>query len=128
EHVPFADHNAMQDPSCPDITGRVLECLSWHDLDRSNPSIERAIRYIKGHQRFDGWFFGRWGVNGIYGTWQAVIGPIRCGEPRSSAWIQRAGAWIRSTMAPSARPRTPTRTSRSSAADPRPRLRPRGRR
>jgi len=86
----------MQDPSCPDITGRVLECLSWHGLERSNPSIERAIRYIKGHQRFDGWFFGRWGVNGIYGTWQAVIGPIRCGEPRSSAWIQRAGAWIKS--------------------------------
>jgi len=100
EHVPFADHNAMQDPSCPDITGRVLECLSWHGLERSNPSIERAIRYIKGHQRPDGWFFGRWGVNGIYGTWQAVIGPIRCGEPRSSAWIQRAGAWIKSIQKP----------------------------
>ncbi|MBC22704.1 MAG: squalene--hopene cyclase [Phycisphaerae bacterium] len=96
EYVPFADHNAMQDPSCPDITGRVLECLSWHGMGVSDPTIARAITYIRSHQRPEGCWFGRWGVNYIYGTWQAVIGPIRCGVDRSEPWIQKAGAWMKS--------------------------------
>lgn len=96
EYVPFADHNAMQDPSCPDITGRVLECLSWHGYTRTHPAVAKAIDYIRSHQEPEGCFFGRWGVNYIYGTWQAVIGPIRCGVPRDEAWIQRAGNWIKS--------------------------------
>lgn len=98
EFVPFADHNAMQDPSCPDITGRVLECVSWHGMTRTDPVVDRAIRYIRAHQCPEGCFFGRWGVNYIYGTWQAVIGPIRCGESRDAAWIQRAGAWMKSVQ------------------------------
>lgn len=100
EYVPFADHNAMQDPSCPDITGRVLECLSWHGLIIEHPSVRSAIEYIKSHQEPEGCFFGRWGVNYIYGTWQAVIGPIRCGEDPRNGWIQKAGHWIKSIQKP----------------------------
>ena len=100
EFIPFADHNAMQDPSCADITGRVLECLSWHGFDNRHPSVRAAIDYIKAHQSSEGCWFGRWGVNYIYGTWQAVIGPIRCGENRNQGWIQRAGAWIKSVQKP----------------------------
>jgi len=99
EYIPFADHNAMQDPSCPDITGRVLECLSWHGYDNTHAAIRTAIEYIKSEQIVEGkhgCWFGRWGVNYIYGTWQAVIGPIRCGEDPSQEWIQRAGRWIKS--------------------------------
>jgi squalene-hopene/tetraprenyl-beta-curcumene cyclase len=98
EYVPFADHNAMQDPSCPDITGRVLECLSWHGMQVGDAVVDRAIDYIRSHQEPDGSFFGRWGVNYIYGTWQAVIGPIRCGVPRDAEWISRAGAWVKSVQ------------------------------
>ncbi len=100
ECVPFADHNAMQDPSCPDITGRVLECLSWQRMRVGAPAVDRAIAYITSKQETEGCFFGRWGVNYIYGTWQSVIGPIRCGVSREEAWIQRAGAWIRSIQKP----------------------------
>lgn len=96
ESVPFADHNAMQDPSCPDITGRVLECLAWHGLRVGDAAVDRALAYITSKQEPEGCFFGRWGVNYIYGTWQSVIGPIRCGVPRETPWIQRAGEWIRS--------------------------------
>jgi squalene-hopene/tetraprenyl-beta-curcumene cyclase len=95
EYVPFADHNAMQDPSCPDITGRVLECLAWHGYDLDGDPVRRAIAYIRARQEPEGCFFGRWGVNYIYGTWQAVIGPIRCGVDPGSAWTRRAAAWIR---------------------------------
>ena len=98
EYVPFADHNAIQDPSCPDITGRVLECLSWHGLRLDHPAIRRAVQYIETKQEREGCFFGRWGVNYIYGTWQAVIGPIRCGVSRDAAWIKRAGAWVKSVQ------------------------------
>jgi len=98
EYVPFADHNAMQDPSCPDITGRVLECLSWHGMRVGDAVVDRAIAYVRSHQEADGSFFGRWGVNYIYGTWQAVIGPIRCGVSRDAEWIRRAGAWIKSVQ------------------------------
>jgi squalene-hopene/tetraprenyl-beta-curcumene cyclase len=100
EYVPFADHNAMQDPSCPDITGRVLECLAWHGFTHEHPAVRAALAFIRARQEPDGPFFGRWGVNYIYGTWQAVIGPIRCGVPRSEPWIQRAGAWIKSIQKP----------------------------
>ncbi len=96
EYIPFADHNAMQDPSCPDITGRVLECLSWHGYTVNDEPVRRAIEYIKSHQHAEGCWFGRWGVNYIYGTWQSVIGPIRCGASRDEEWIQRAGRWIKS--------------------------------
>jgi squalene-hopene/tetraprenyl-beta-curcumene cyclase len=96
EYIPFADHNAMQDPSCPDITGRVLECLSWHGFTNDDHAVRRAIRYIRSKQEPEGCWFGRWGVNYIYGTWQAVIGPIRCGESPYQAWIQKAGRWIKS--------------------------------
>jgi squalene-hopene/tetraprenyl-beta-curcumene cyclase len=96
EKIPFADHNAMQDPSCPDITGRVLEMLAWHGFTNHDPRIARAIDYIKSKQEPEGCWFGRWGVNYIYGTWQAVIGPIRCGISGGEPWVQRAGAWIKS--------------------------------
>ncbi len=50
EYIPFADHNAMQDPSCPDITGRILECLAWHGYTTSDEVVRNAIRYIKACQ------------------------------------------------------------------------------
>ena len=98
EYIPFADHNAMQDPSCPDITGRVLECLAWHDYSVEDAPVRRAVEFIRSRQEPEGCFFGRWGVNYIYGTWQAVIGPIRSGVDRDADWIKRAGAWIKSVQ------------------------------
>ena len=98
EYVPFADHNAMQDPSCPDITGRVLECLAWHGFTTERPEVRRAIEYIRARQEPEGCFFGRWGVNYIYGTWQSVVGPVRCGADASEPWLQRAGSWIKSVQ------------------------------
>ena len=96
EYVPFADHNAMQDPSCPDITGRVLECLATHGYTNRHPAVRRAVGFIRQAQDPAGCWFGRWGVNYVYGTWQAVVGPIRCGEDPAQPWLHRAGRWIHS--------------------------------
>jgi squalene-hopene/tetraprenyl-beta-curcumene cyclase len=95
ECVSFADHNAMQDPSCADITGRVLECLSWHGFTSRDEPVRRAVAYIRRRQEADGPWEGRWGVNYLYGTWQAVVGPIRCGEDPRQRWIRRAGIWTK---------------------------------
>ncbi len=96
EYIPFADHNAMQDPSCPDITGRVIEALEACGHTNDHPAIRRAIEFIRSHQHPAGGWIGRWGVNYIYGTWQALVGAIRCGEDPGQEWIQRAGGWMKS--------------------------------
>lgn len=96
--VPFADHNAMQDPSCPDITGRTLECLGWHGFTADHPAIQRAIRYIQTEQEPEGCFFGRWGVNYIYGTWQSVGGLRIVGYDMNQPWVQKAGQWLKSVQ------------------------------
>ncbi|GJL53311.1 MAG: squalene-hopene cyclase [Nitrospirales bacterium] len=93
--VPFADHNAMLDPSCPDITGRVLEALCRRGYDHQHQAIARAVKYLLGHQQADGSWYGRWGVNYTYGTFLAVRGLRASGSPTATAAIQRAATWVR---------------------------------
>jgi squalene-hopene/tetraprenyl-beta-curcumene cyclase len=95
EHVPFADHNAIQDPSCPDITGRTLECLGYHGYGPENRDVRRAIQFIRSRQEPEGCWFGRWGVNYLYGTWQVVCGLRTIGQDMKVDWVLRAGRWLR---------------------------------
>jgi squalene-hopene/tetraprenyl-beta-curcumene cyclase len=95
-HVPFADHNAMLDPTCPDITGRVLEALCVCGVDRHQPAIERAIKYLIRTQEQDGSWYGRWGVDYIYGTFLALRGLRAAGISDREAYVLRAGEWLRS--------------------------------
>lgn len=94
--VPFADHNAMLDPTCPDITGRVLEGLIASGVKRDHPAIRRGVQYLKGAQEADGSWYGRWGVNYIYGTFLALRGLQAAGESDREAYILRASEWLRS--------------------------------
>jgi squalene-hopene/tetraprenyl-beta-curcumene cyclase len=93
-HVPFADHNAMIDPSNPDITARVLEALAGTGMEADDPTICKAIRYIRSTQETDGSWFGRWGVNYIYGTWQVLVGLREIGVPVTDPAIQRGADWL----------------------------------
>ncbi len=103
-YVPFADHNAMIDPSTPDLTARVLEALGQLGLRVGHPAVDRAVAYVRAAQEADGSWFGRWGVNYIYGTWQALTGlvgvGVACDDPAVVAgvnWLlthqQESGAW-----------------------------------
>jgi squalene-hopene/tetraprenyl-beta-curcumene cyclase len=94
--VPFADHNAMLDPTCPDITGRVLEALVAMGVEQSHPAIRRGVEYLKRTQQEDGSWWGRWGVCYIYGTFLALRGLAAAGESDREAYILRAGEWLRS--------------------------------
>jgi len=95
-HIPFADHNAMLDPSCPDITGRTLEALVVCGVDPAERSVRRGVEYLIRSQRPDGSWFGRWGVAYIYGTYLALRGLRAAGEDLREAYILRAGEWLRS--------------------------------
>ena len=94
--VPFADHNAMLDPTCPDITGRVIEGLIACGLNGNHPAIRRGVEYLKRTQEVDGSWYGRWGVGYVYGTFLALRGLKDAGESDREAYILRAGEWLRS--------------------------------
>lgn len=94
-HVPFADHNAMLDPSCPDITGRVLEALIRCGVPKDHPAVRRAIDYLLEAQEGDGSWYGRWGVNYIYGTFLALRGLRAAGFSENEPSIQQALEFIR---------------------------------
>ncbi len=94
--VPFADHNAMIDPSNEDITARVLETFACLDLGRDFPPARRAVAYLLRAQDADGSWYGRWGCNYLYGTWLALWG-MRCiGEDMRGPRVHRAADWLRS--------------------------------
>ncbi len=95
-HVPFADHNAMLDPTCPDITGRVLEALAMHGLDGSHPAMRKGVEYLIRTQEMDGSWYGRWGVDYIYGTFLALRGLRAAGESDREVPVLRGGEWLRS--------------------------------
>lgn len=92
--VPFADHNAMIDPSTPDIAGRVLEALGRLGFRTGHPAVDRGVAYLRTCQERDGAWFGRWGVNYIYGTWQAIEGLRAVGLPIDDPSISRAAEWL----------------------------------
>jgi len=98
--VPFADHNAMLDPTCPDITGRVLEALIRRGVPPEDPAIQRAVDYLLGAQEASGCWYGRWGVNYIYGSFLAMRGLARSGERRATEAIQKGANWLRSVQRP----------------------------
>lgn len=99
-HVPFADHNAMLDPTCADITGRTLEALAVNGLDRGYPACRRAIDYLTRTQLSDGSWYGRWGVAYIYGTCFALRGLRAMREDTAEPHMRRASEWLRSIQNP----------------------------
>ncbi len=98
EKVPFADHNAMLDPECADITARILELLGYENFSRENPRVNEALQFIREHQEEDGSWYGRWGVNYIYGTWQVLRGLRALGVNMRQQWILRARDWLENTQ------------------------------
>ena len=96
EDMPFADHNAILDPTCSDLTARTLELFGYIDFDRKHSSVARALQYLIDTQDDDGSWYGRWGVNYIYGTWQVLRGLRAIGEDMTQHWILRGRDWLES--------------------------------
>ncbi len=93
-NIPFADHGALVDPSTEDLTGRGLELLGTLGYPRDLEAVDRAIHFIRRSQRHDGPWYGRWGVNYIYGTWSVLRGLGAIGVDPRHEYVQRAVRWL----------------------------------
>jgi len=100
QHVPFADHNAMLDPATVDITGRILEMLASYGYDKSHPAVKKALKFIRDEQEPDGSWFGRWGVNYIYGTMLVLRGLEAMEIDHHEPSVQQAAEWLRMVQNP----------------------------
>ena len=95
QYIPFADHNAMLDPPTVDITGRILEMLASYGYTRRDARVERAVQFLLKEQEPDGSWFGRWGVNYLYGTFLVLRGLEAMGYWNHEPAVQNGAEWIR---------------------------------
>jgi squalene-hopene/tetraprenyl-beta-curcumene cyclase len=94
QDVPFADHNAILDPPCSDITSRALEVFGRMGVSAKEPFVRRSIKFVRDTQLPDGSWEGRWGVNYIYGTWLVLRGLRAIGEDMNQDWIIKGMNWL----------------------------------
>ncbi|WKZ19170.1 MAG: squalene--hopene cyclase [Candidatus Jettenia sp. CY-1] len=97
-HIPFADFNALLDPSTSDVTGRCLEFLGRVGFSNTYTNIRSAIEFLQKEQEKDGSWFGRWGANYIYGTWSVLSGLSTAGEDMDKPYIKKAVEWLRKSQ------------------------------
>ena len=93
--IPFADLEALIDPPTADLTGRMLELMGAFDYSKEFPAASRALEFIRKTQEPEGPWWGRWGVNYIYGTWSVLAGLAAIGEDLTQPYIRRAVNWLK---------------------------------
>jgi squalene-hopene/tetraprenyl-beta-curcumene cyclase len=99
-YVPFADHNAMIDPSTADLTGHVLGALGELGRRVGDPAVDRAVAFLRHNQEPNGSWFGRWGVNYIYGTGEAMTGLAGVGVPPDDPAMVAGANWLLACQQP----------------------------
>jgi squalene-hopene/tetraprenyl-beta-curcumene cyclase len=92
--IPFADMKAMIDPPTEDITGRALELMGTAGYGMDFGRARRALEFVKKTQRADGSWWGRWGVNFVYGTWSVLAGLRSIGEDMQAPYVRNAVDWL----------------------------------
>ena len=94
-HIPFADHGALLDPPTADVTARCVSMLAQLGETReTSPVLKRGIDALLAQQEKDGSWFGRWGMNYIYGTWSALCALAIGGQDPRSEPVRRAASWL----------------------------------
>jgi len=100
-NIPFADHGALLDPPTADLTGRCLSMLAqFGHKPASNPAMRAAIDWLRRDQRADGSWYGRWGMNYIYGTWSVLCALNAAGVEPEEAMVRKAVDWLLSIQNP----------------------------
>jgi squalene-hopene/tetraprenyl-beta-curcumene cyclase len=99
-NIPFADHGALLDPPTVDVSGRCVGMLAQLGEPLDSPRMQAALKYLLDDQEPDGSWFGRWGVNYVYGTWSALCALNAAGMDPHAPEMQRAVAWLTSIQNP----------------------------
>jgi len=100
-NIPFADHGALLDPPTDDVTARCISMLAQlgDTLETSEP-MRRGVEYLRKTQLADGSWFGRWGINYVYGTWSALCALNVAGVPHDDPMIAKAADWLEAIQNP----------------------------
>lgn len=94
-NIPFAEHGFMIDNPTADVSARCLAMLGQLGATPQTSSVTaKALRYLLAEQESDGSWYGRWGINFIYGTWSALESLAAIGYAPQSPAVQRACAWL----------------------------------
>ncbi len=96
-YIPFADHGALLDPPTADVSARCLSLLGQlGETAASSPVVARGAAYLLKEQEKDGSWFGRWGMNYIYGTWSVLSALRAIRFDLQDESVQKAAAWLKS--------------------------------
>ena len=93
-NIPFADHGALLDPPTSDVSARCIGMLAQLGEPLDSPRMKAALNYMEKVQEKDGSWFGRWGVNYIYGTWSALAGLNAASVDPDAPIMRRAADWL----------------------------------
>lgn len=93
-NIPFADHGALLDPATEDLTARCIECFGRIGVKAEPRVIQAALAFLRRRQTGDGAWYGRWGVNYIYGTWSVLRALEAIGLPPEHEMVRRAADWL----------------------------------
>ncbi len=99
-NLPFADHGALLDPPTADVSARCVSMLGQVGEPRDSPRMAAALDYLAREQEPDGSWFGRWGVNYIYGTWSVLCALNAAGIDPGDPIVARAVAWLEAIQNP----------------------------
>jgi squalene-hopene/tetraprenyl-beta-curcumene cyclase len=99
-NIPFADHGALLDPPTVDVAARCVSMLAQLGEAKDTPRMARALAYLEREQEPDGSWFGRWGVNYIYGTWSALCALNAAGIDHQAPVVRKAVDWLVSIQNP----------------------------
>jgi len=93
-NIPFSDHGALLDPPTEDVTARCISMLAQLGETRDNPQVARGIEYLRKTQHPEGSWYGRWGMNFIYGTWSVLCALNAVGVSHQDPMIRKAVDWL----------------------------------
>src|SRR5581483_9734843 len=93
-NIPFADHGALLDPATEDLTARCLECFGRLGVSPDDPAVRRGLAFLRRMQTPEGAWYGRWGVNYLYGTWSVLRGLEAVGVRPDDPMVARAVRWL----------------------------------
>jgi squalene-hopene/tetraprenyl-beta-curcumene cyclase len=94
-NIPFSDHGALLDPPTEDVSARCVSMLAQlGQTIENNPALGRGVQYLRDTQLADGSWYGRWGMNYIYGTWSVLCAFNAAGVGRDSPEMRKAADWL----------------------------------
>jgi squalene-hopene/tetraprenyl-beta-curcumene cyclase len=94
-NLPFADHGALLDPPTADVSARVISLLAQMGEPNDSPRMQAGLAWLEKEQEPDGSWFGRWGVNYVYGTWSVLCAIGRAGIGAEHPMVAKAVAWLK---------------------------------